>query len=72
MDIFTATETAYKNGYKKGLQDTIPTATWEFSIPDQNGNKKPNCSNCGEYHLTTWSDWRNCKFCPECGAKILK
>jgi hypothetical protein len=43
-------------------------ARWEFDEPDNCGNKKPRCSNCRQYFLTSWSDYAKCKICPECGA----
>ena len=33
-------------------------------------NLKPSCSVCGEYHLYSWSDHKNCNYCPNCGAKM--
>ena len=45
---------------------------WKFTEPDTHGNKKPYCSNCGEYHLSSWSDYTNCSYCPSCGAKMIK
>jgi predicted RNA-binding Zn-ribbon protein involved in translation (DUF1610 family) len=46
-------------------------AKWNFNEPDTHGNKKPYCSNCGEYHLSSWSDYTRCKYCPNCGAKMI-
>jgi hypothetical protein len=48
------------------------TGTWKFNEPDTHGNKKPYCSNCGEYHLSSWSDYTGCIYCPNCGAKMVK
>jgi hypothetical protein len=45
---------------------------WKFTEPDTHGNKKPYCSNCGEYHLSSWSDYTGCSYCPNCGAKMNK
>ena len=33
-------------------------------------NGKPKCSVCGEYHLYAWPDYKNCNFCPNCGADM--
>ena len=43
-------------------------ASWQFTEPDKHGNKKPYCSNCGKYNLSSWSDYIKCKVCPNCGA----
>ena len=45
---------------------------WKFNEPDTHGNKKPYCSNCGEYHLSSWSDYTGCIYCPNCGAKMIE
>ena len=45
---------------------------WNFKTPDTYGNKKPYCSNCGKYNLSSWSDYTRCSYCPNCGAKIIK
>ena len=45
---------------------------WNFTEPDSHGNKKPYCSNCGEYHLSSWSDYTGCIYCPNCGAKMIE
>lgn len=45
-------------------------AEWKFNEPDKYGNKKPYCSNCGEYHLGYWSDYTKCDYCPNCGANM--
>lgn len=52
--------------------DAVPVvhARWMFHDPDQHGNRKPYCSHCHEYHLTSWSDYVRCKVCPNCGAKM--
>ena len=52
--------------------DAVPVvhARWMFHDPDQHGNRKPYCSHCHEYHLTSWSDYVRCKVCPNCGARM--
>lgn len=47
--------------------DAVPVVhgRWERAF-----NLKPSCSVCGEYHLYSWSDHKNCNFCPNCGATI--
>ena len=52
--------------------DAVPVVhgRWMFHDPDQHGNRKPYCSHCHEYHLTSWSDYVVCKVCPNCGAKM--
>lgn len=66
------------DGYSCALIDDAPAVDavpvihgrWKYHDPDQHGNRKPYCSNCGEYHLTSWSDYVRCKICPNCGAKM--
>ena len=55
----------YESGYRKRR-----LGKWEFSDQDNNGNKKPHCSSCGEYHLSSWGDYNKCKYCPNCGANM--
>lgn len=55
----------YNAGYRKQSE-----GEWKFNAPDKHGNKKPYCTNCGEYHLGHWSDYVRCKYCPNCGAKM--
>jgi hypothetical protein len=45
---------------------------WKYNESDTHGNKKPYCSNCGEYHLSSWSDYTGCIYCPNCGAKMIE
>ena len=54
-------------------ESVAPTryGNWNFKESDTQGNKKPYCSNCGEYHLSSWSDYTSCSYCPSCGAKML-
>jgi hypothetical protein len=60
------------------MVDHCPTADpfkhgkWEFTEPDQHGNRKPKCSVCGTYNLAYFSDYGKCKYCPNCGAKMDK
>lgn len=43
---------------------------WEKNEPDKHGNRKPKCSECGEYPLSWWSEYIRCSYCPNCGAKM--
>lgn len=45
-------------------------AHWEYDELDKHGNRKPRCSACGKYHLTSWSDHKKCNYCPNCGSEI--
>lgn len=52
--------------------DAVPVVHgwWVMRNPDKYGYTKPKCSVCGEYHLSDWSDYTNCNYCPNCGAKM--
>ena len=43
---------------------------WVASDPDDHGCVKHICSECGKYRLYMWSDYVNCDYCPNCGAKM--
>lgn len=66
MNIYSATEEAYKSGYEKGRMDalTIPTMYWIYKpFGDDDDIWLYHCSCCG----TPNANERN--FCPECGSK---
>lgn len=67
MDIYTATELAYNNGYEKGYNDGVSTvrgvAKWIIS----SDGYYPYCSNC----KTDPGGGRLSKFCPECGFSMI-
>ena len=75
-------EFALNSDFSKAMEmvDVQPTieavevkhGEWIKEEPDEHGNRKPKCLVCGEYHLTSWSDYARCKFCPECGADMRK
>lgn len=60
-----------RNFLSKAAYTSIAYASWEFSEPDINGNRKPYCTACKEYALATYADYARCKFCPSCGAAML-
>ena len=69
MDVYTATEVAYKNGYERGKKDAIKHSHWD------NGR----CANCGfnlrcltdgENNLEQWVWDDGLDYCPSCGAKM--
>ena len=51
-------------------EDIRPKGEWLLSEMDFYGNRKPICNVCKEYPLYSWNDYKKCKFCPNCGAKM--
>lgn len=51
-------------------EDIRPKEEWLLSEMDFYGNRKPICNVCKEYSLYSWNDYKKCKFCPNCGAKM--
>lgn len=62
MDIYSATEQAYKNGYENGKRDAVVHGRW---IPPEYPNFLSTCSICGSQGLTL-----KYNYCPICGAKM--
>ena len=48
----------------------VPFSSCRLSIADS--GKKYICSNCGETILCPFDDWKQPKYCPECGAKVVE
>ena len=67
MDIHTATEMSYKNGYEQGLKDAVKHGEW---VKHPTFNYKV-CSICsqGSPCDVDGSEWLT-KYCPNCGAKM--
>ncbi len=78
MDIYTATEEAYKKGYAEGYEDGK-----RDSVVHGHWSSLTDCSNAGVYcsvcHKKVWKEdyaWCNRKnklrsnYCPNCGAKM--
>lgn len=67
MDVYTATEIAYKNGYAEGKKDAVIHSAWCY-------NGKPlHCEHCGfepKEDLYVKDDYSNANFCSNCGAKM--
>lgn len=71
MDIYTATEMAYKNGYEQGLRDAVKQGAWE---PSDKRWGFYTCSVCGlddreldvQPNVRYVNEWN---FCPNCGAR---
>lgn len=81
MDIYTATEEAYKNGYHQalkdsyesieaaypnGLKDAIKHGKWIWKDLYNEGYLILCCSNC----LETEGARETYSYCPHCGAKM--
>lgn len=66
MDIYSATEEAYKRGYEDGKRDAVVHGRWI------NTEEKPHliyrCSECGD--KWSYGVMLHCKYCPNCGAKM--
>lgn len=43
---------------------------WVETTVDTFGSVKHICSECGKYRLYSWSDYKECNYCPNCGAKM--
>ena len=65
MDIYTATEEAYKKGYEAGKRDAVIHATWEY-YRQPSGTHGLRCTNCKE------RNGLKKPFCPHCGAQMDK
>lgn len=65
MDIFTATETAYKNGYAKGYEDAI-NSIGEWKITPISTTIY--CSLCDHIPIIQ----KETAYCPNCKARMLK
>lgn len=82
MNIYDATEIAYKNGYEQGwnkgydlgLQDAIKHGRWilghvEPGYFTPGGNRPWICSECG--NIESWHlDKPETNYCSHCGAKM--
>lgn len=64
MDIYDATEIAYKNGYEQGMKDAVKHGRWIFETT--NGREHMKCSNC----LKSQTPTGVFAYCPNCGAKM--
>ena len=64
MDIYDATEIAYKNGYEQGMKDAVKHGKWIFKTI--NGREHMKCSNC----LKSQTPTGVFTYCPNCGAKM--
>ena len=68
MNVYEATEIAYKNGYEAGKRDAVKHGRWI----EVNKHRDPEgwiecdykCSNCGEI------SWEEGNYCPWCGTKM--
>ena len=60
MDIYNATEEAYKKGYEDGKRDAVVHAKWVWDELFHDYT----CSNCHNWDLKTPN------YCSNCGAKM--
>lgn len=71
MNMYDATEIAYKNGYEAGKVDAIKHGYWE-NVDLFDYDKLLECSNCHEW-LDCCSDYYASlipNYCPNCGYKM--
>lgn len=72
MDINTATEVAYKNGYEQGMKDAVKHGEWRIAARDMSTHTVlVECSECYallEIPMTAFG--LNYDYCPNCGADM--
>ena len=69
MDIYMASEAAYKNGYEQGMKDAVKHGRWEHTNLAVSWHGKDECSEC-HYHTADRVDLSYFNYCPNCGAKM--
>ena len=71
MDIHTATEVSYKNGfeagYEKGKKDAVNTGSWHDCYIKDEEHYYATCSTCDKTYFIHMSDLFI--YCPNCGSK---
>lgn len=69
MDIYTATEEAYKKGYEDGKRDAVVHGQWK-PYYDHFTKRQVGwiCTNCSGVQTDLSNGDTN--YCPECGAKM--
>lgn len=65
MDMYTATELAYKNGYEQGKKDAVKYGRWKLHT-----NGHWTCNVCNFTSMYVWDMDRSLNFCPHCGADM--
>lgn len=74
MDIHTATEQAYKNGYEQGKKDAVVHGQWILGYVKPGyftpgGNRPWICSECRQ--VVSWMlDKPQDNYCSNCGTKM--
>ena len=63
MDPYTACEQAYKNGYKRGREDSI---SWTWEEHDDGTCYCPVCQTAAP----KWDDRSALRYCVYCGARL--
>ena len=69
MDIHTAMEESYKNGYKKGYEDgkgSVRRGHWIIHA-EGHGTHTSHWAECSECHVAGSPEWKRC---PVCEAKM--
>lgn len=74
MDVHTATEVAYKNGFeagqKKGKSEAIKKGRWNDSYSVDEEHYIATCSNCEHTQKQHMNDLFI--YCPNCGSKNVE
>lgn len=65
MDMYTATEEAYKKGYEAGKRDAVVHAVWRLN-EDGSGT----CMRCHRTTKGVWDYDNYYRYCPDCGAMM--
>ena len=70
MDIYTATEVSYNNGFDKAKSIYLKTGCWHDSYCIDEEHYVATCSNCGHIQKQHMNDLFI--YCPNCGSKNVE